>query len=142
MKRIVVTGATGTIGQATCRALLERGDVPVALSRNPAASAEKLPDAVEWHAWPDPLTTPPPTQALADADGIIHLLGEPVSQRWTPAAKQRIRDSRVLSTRMVVAAIRLLPEDQRPRALVSQSATGYYGPCQDEPLDERRPGGR
>lgn len=136
MARIVVTGATGTIGSALCRQLLERGDQPVALSRS-SDSAAALPDAVEWHVWKEPLTTPPPAEALSDSDGIVHLLGEPVSQRWTPAAKQRIRESRVLSTRMVVAAIKRMPHDERPRVLVSQSATGYYGPHRDQRLDER-----
>jgi uncharacterized protein (TIGR01777 family) len=72
---------------------------------------------------------------------VIHLLGEPVSQRWSSAAKQRIRDSRVLSTHMLISALRQLPETERPRVLVSQSATGYYGPRQDQRLDERDPPG-
>ncbi len=141
MKRIVVTGATGTIGSAVCRRLLERGDQPVALSRDPAASKGKLPDGVEWQTWTDPLTTAPPATALDGATGVIHLLGEPVSQRWTAAAKQRIRDSRVLATRMVVAALRQMPDQQRPAVLVSQSATGYYGPREDQSLDEHDPAG-
>src|SRR5579875_980976 len=141
MKRIVVTGATGTIGRAVCLGLLERGDQPVALSRDPRAAAGTLPDEVEWHAWEDPLASPPPSAALSGAAGVVHLLGEPVAQRWTPAAKQRIRDSRVRSTAMLVAALRLIPEDQRPPVLVSQSATGYYGPRQDQRLDERDPAG-
>ncbi len=136
MARIVITGATGTIGSAVCLELLARGDLPVALSRDPASSAGKLPDAVEWRAWKDPVATPPPAEALAGADGVIHLLGEPVAQRWTAAAKERIRDSRVLSTRMLVAALQELPEGQRPPVLVSQSATGYYGPRGTEELDE------
>ncbi len=141
MAKIVITGATGTIGSAVCRALLARGDQPVALSRNPSASTARLPEGVEWHTWADPLTTPPPTEALSGADGVIHLLGEPVSERWTPEAKRRIRDSRVLSTRNLAAALRDLAGEHRPRVLVSQSATGYYGPRGSEELDERAPAG-
>lgn len=63
-------------------------------------------------------------------------MGEPVAQRWTPAAKRRIRDSRVLSTRMLVAALGQLPEERRPAVLVSQSATGYYGARGSEEMDE------
>ena len=136
MARIAITGATGTIGGAVCRLVLERGDQPVALSRDPARAAAKLPDGVESHAWPDPLASPPPTQALAGADAVIHLLGEPVSQRWSPAVKQRIRDSRVLSTRNLVAGLKALDDEQRPAVLVSQSATGYYGPRGNEQLAE------
>ncbi|HET9094182.1 MAG TPA: TIGR01777 family oxidoreductase [Solirubrobacteraceae bacterium] len=141
MKRIVITGATGTIGGAVARALLTRGDQPVALSRHPGASSERLPAGIEWHAWADPLSTPPPAAALAGADGVIHLLGEPVSQRWTPEAKRRIRDSRVLSTRNLVAGLRDLGGEHRPSVLVSQSATGYYGPRGSEELDEQATAG-
>jgi uncharacterized protein (TIGR01777 family) len=69
------------------------------------------------------------------------LLGEPVAQRWTETARREIRDSRVLSTRSLVAALRQLPDEHRPAALVSQSATGYYGPRGDEPVSEDAPAG-
>ena len=137
MTRILVTGATGTIGRAVCLELLARGDQPVALARNPTAAAAAMADGIEWFGWPDPLTTPPPREALAGAGGVIHLLGEPVSQRWSAAAKQRIRDSRVLSTRMLVKALRDLPDSERPAVLVSQSATGYYGARGGEEIDEQ-----
>jgi uncharacterized protein (TIGR01777 family) len=71
----------------------------------------------------------------------VHLLGEPVAQRWTDAAQQRIRDSRVLGTRMLVGALAALPEGAGPRVLVSQSATGYYGSRDDTPLDEQSASG-
>ncbi|HWD69304.1 MAG TPA: TIGR01777 family oxidoreductase [Solirubrobacteraceae bacterium] len=132
-----MTGATGTIGGAVCRELLSRGDQPVGLSRDPDRAAPKLPDGVQWHAWPDPLATPPPSEALAGADGVIHLLGEPVSQRWSADAKRRIRESRVLSTRNLVAGLRSLHDGRRPAVLVSQSATGFYGARGSEQLDER-----
>jgi len=138
--RIIVTGATGVIGSGVCRALLSRGDQPVALSRNPGKAATELQGA-EWHTWKDPLTTEPPAEALSGADGVIHLLGEPVAQRWTAEAKKRIHDSRVLSTRNLVAGLRAIVEDERPRVLVSQSATGYYGPRQSEPIDEHAAAG-
>ena len=54
-----------------------------------------LGDGVEVHARPDPETSPPPTEALAGVDAVVNLLGEPVAQRWTETAKQRIRESRV-----------------------------------------------
>jgi hypothetical protein len=141
MARVVVTGATGTIGGAVCRRLLARGDQPVALSRSPADSRAKLPEDVEWHAWPDPVSGQPSADSLAGADAVIHLLGEPVSQRWSDAVKQRIRDSRVLSTRNLVAAMRELTDGQRPGVLISQSATGFYGPRGTEQLDEHASAG-
>jgi uncharacterized protein (TIGR01777 family) len=50
--------------------------------------------------------------------------------------KRKIRDSRVLATRQLTKGLRALPEAGRPRVLVSQSATGFYGPRDDQPVDE------
>jgi hypothetical protein len=139
--RVAVTGATGVIGRHAIGAMVERGDQIVALSRDPEGARQKLGAHVDAYAWPHPKHTPPPTAALEHADAVLHLLGEPIAQRWTDDAKREIRDSRVLSTRSLVAAIASLPEDQRPGVLVSQSATGYYGAHGDEPVDESAPAG-
>jgi len=141
MTRVVITGATGTIGEAVSRALLARGDQPVALSRDPQRATTQLGSGVEIHAWPQPTSAPAPAVALAGADAVIHLLGEPVAQRWTAAAKARIRDSRTLGTRMLVAGLSELEASERPRVLVSQSATGFYGPRDSAELDESAPAG-
>ena len=135
--RVAVTGATGTIGAVVVRDLLERGDEVVALSRDPERARERLGAGVDARAWPDPKTAPPPADALAGVDGVVHLLGEPVAQRWSDAAKQEIRDSRELGTRNLVDGLRAA--DPRPRVLVSQSASGFYGPRGDEPVDESAP---
>src|SRR5437764_8855134 len=107
--RVAVTGATGTIGSAVVRLLAERGDDVVAISRNPARAGMA---AMSW----DELD-------LSGFDGVIHLAGEPLAQRWTDAAKRRIRESRELGTRRLVDALRAA--EPRPRVLVPQSAEGY-----------------
>ena len=139
--RVVITGATGTIGAALSSALNARGDVVVALSRDADRGRRVLGANAEVYAWPDPLGTPAPVDALRGTDAVVHLLGEPVSQRWTDASKRRIRESRVLATRNLVTALNGLSDGERPNVLVSQSATGYYGPQGDEPLDENAPAG-
>jgi uncharacterized protein len=139
--RVVITGATGTIGVAVLSALHARGDSVVALSRDAERGRRALGADAEVMAWPDPLGTPAPANALRGADAVIHLLGEPIAQRWNDASKRRIRESRVLSTRNLVVALNALTDDQRPGVLVSQSATGYYGPRGDEPLDENASAG-
>ena len=79
---------------------------------------------------------PPPADALRGADAVVHLLGEPVAQRWTDEAKAPIRDSRVLATRSAGRRPGGAWGRRAAAALVSQSATGYYGPRDDTPLDE------
>ena len=135
--KVVVSGATGTIGSALVKELAERGDEVTALSRDAGAAREKL--GVDAARWGDPQSEAAPVDALRGADAVVHLLGEPVAQRWSDGARREIRESRVLGTRNLVAALRELPESERPRTLVSQSATGFYGPRGDERVDETAP---
>jgi uncharacterized protein (TIGR01777 family) len=139
--RVVVTGATGLIGRAVVGALLGRGDEVVALSRDRQRARVVLGDRVEAHDWPRPADEPPPDAALAGADAVVHLLGEPVAQRWTAQAKEAIRQSRVAATRSLVQGLLALGPERRPGTLVSQSATGFYGPRDDQPVDEDAPPG-
>ena len=119
------------------RALRDRGDDVAVLTRDPDRAREKLGADVEAHTWRDPKTEPAPAEALRDADAVIHLLGEEVAQRWSDEAKREIRDSRVLGTRNLVAGLK--EAGPRLRTLVSQSASGWYGPRGSEPVDETEP---
>jgi uncharacterized protein len=136
--RVAVTGATGTIGHALVEALLDRGDAVTVLTRDPSRAAATLRDThvLEWR---DPVSEPAPAVALSGRDAVVHLAGEPIAQRWSADAKRRIRESRELGTRNLVAGLRAA--EPRPRVLVSQSAVGYYGPRGDERLDESTPPG-
>jgi uncharacterized protein len=135
--RVAITGATGTIGRALVAELTRRGDEVTALSRNPAGAGLE----VETLGWPDPKKERPPAGAFHGRDAVVHLLGENLAQRWSDEAKREIRDSRVLATRNLVAALNDVPEADRPRTLVSQSAVGWYGPRGPERVDEDQPGG-
>ena len=130
--RVLVTGASGTIGRAVCDALLARGDEVVGLSRNPDAARGTNP-TVRWFAW-NPALERPPAEALADVDGVINLVGESINQRWTDEAKRRILESRETGTHNLVQAI--LAADPRPAVLVNQNAVGYYGDRGDALVDE------
>ena len=132
--RITITGATGRIGAGLVEALLQRGDEVTVLSRNPERARETLGARVEAVAW-DPTAGPAPAAALSGRDAVVHLAGEDVGQRWSEKVKREIRESRELGTRNLVDGLRAA--DPRPRVLVSQSASGYYGPRGDEPVDER-----
>ena len=126
--KITITGASGLLGTKLVERLRARGDEVTTLSRNPSS-----PGAVAWQ----PEDEPAPTAALAGRDAVVHLAGENVSQRWSDDAKRRIRSSRELGTRHLVAGIEAA--EPRPRVLVSSSAVGYYGEHGDERLDEQTP---
>jgi uncharacterized protein (TIGR01777 family) len=135
--RVLVTGASGTIGRAVCDALLARGDGVIGLSRDPERSRSQQ-ARVTWHAWNATLERPP-EEAFSGVDGVINLVGEPINQRWTAEAKKRIWDSRIRATENLVDAMLAAPET--PRTMVSQSAVGYYGDRGDELVDETTPPG-
>jgi uncharacterized protein len=145
--RLTLTGATGLIGSALVERLQAQGTEITLLSRDPSRASARL--GVEAIGW-DPVAGPPPVEALLGRDAVVHLAGEPVAQRWTTAAKRAIRDSRVLGTRHLVAALMECgsghdsggsPREGRPKALVSASAIGFYGPHAEEPLDEEAAAG-
>ena len=134
--RAVVTGATGFIGTRLLEHLAAAGwDQPVVLSRDPVRASQSLsrfhPVAHRW----EPNAGPPQAEAFDGVTAVFHLAGESVAGgRWTKARKKRIRNSRVLGTRNLVAGLERLAT--RPAVLVSGSAVGYYGPRGDETLTE------
>jgi uncharacterized protein len=139
--RVVVTGATGFLGSALVPALVTRGDAVTVLTRDPARAEHLGVPSVaaeidERGAW---------ESALAGAGAVVHLAGEPVAaRRWDARQKQRIRDSRVETTRTLVEAIADLAPEQRPRALICASGIDYYpatlpGPLDDDEVTEADP---
>ena len=132
---VTITGATGFIGRRLMTALLGEGHSVRALSRRAGAAVHPNARLFVWN----PMTEAPPREALEGADGVVHLAGEPVAQRWTPEAKRRIRESRVGGTRRLVEALAALAG--RPAVLVCASATGIYGARGSERLTESSPPG-
>lgn len=131
--RIVIAGGTGFLGRPLVRALKAEGHSVVSLTRASASApdmASWLPDgsAGEW------------ARHFDGADGVINLAGESIGGGlWTRARKDRIRESRVLATRSVVAAMQRA--SRPPRFLLNASGIGYYGTRGDEVLtEESRPG--
>ena len=103
--RILLTGATGFLGGHAARRLMTAGHEMVLLSRNPEAARARFPAAAH-HAW-DALRGPPPVQAFAEVEAVIHLVGESVAGgRWSTARKGRITDSRVQATRRLLDSMR------------------------------------
>lgn len=130
--RVLVTGASGLIGSALCDSLLGRGDEVIGLSRNPAKAGEREPK-VSWHPW-EPTLERPPAEAFDGVDGVVHLLGEKINQRWTDEAKRKIMETRRTGTHNLLGTLAGL--ESKPGVLVSQSAVGYYGDRGDAVVDE------
>ena len=138
MATVLVTGGTGFIGSQVCDALHEKGDAVHVLSRNPARAQTKLHSAKAVYSW-NPETDPLSSEAISDVEAVIHLAGETIAGRWNSAKKRRIRDSRILSTRNLVAS--LADADTKPAVLVCASAIGYYGESGDAHFTEASPAG-
>ncbi len=128
--KLLVTGGTGFVGRRFCTLLHARGHEAVVLSRVPSRRPDGLPASARLEAW-DPGAL---GRLLGGADAVVHLAGEPVAQRWTAAARERIAASRV----GVLDALRAAVEKgaRAPRVLVSASAVGYYGARGEEELTE------
>ena len=126
--RITLTGATGFIGLRLVNRLLTEGHELTILSRSPRPGPR--PRYLGW----EPSTQEVPAQALDGAEAVIHLAGEPVSQRWTAEVKARIRSSRVDGTRRLVDAISR--QANPPKTLIPASAIGIYGSRNNEILTE------
>ncbi len=130
--QIVVLGATGFVGRALVLALLARRHGVVVLARAPAGARATLPAGLAVVDFNDDLAV---RAAVAGADAVVNLAGEPIAgRRWSSRRKRLLTESRVAVTRRLVDAIatreRALP------VLVSASATGWYGDRGDTELDE------
>lgn len=126
--KILVTGSTGLVGSALLPFLRSKGHEVFRLVRSQAKTG---PTEIYWN----PEQGIDDTSRLEGMDAVIHLAGENISEgRWTEAKKARIRDSRVKGTRVLSEALARL--SQPPRALLSASATGYYGDRGDEIVRE------
>lgn len=133
--RVVVTGATGFIGQHLVNQLRKEGISPVLLTRKVATAQKVFGPDIEAHAW-NPETEPAPASVLETADAVIHLAGEGIAnRRWTEKQKAKILNSRILGTRNLVTAINGL-KGKKPSTLVSASAIGFYGNRGSEILNE------
>ncbi len=119
-QRVLVTGGTGFIGTALCRALLRQGHAITLLTRNPAKATALLGSSVS--AIQDFRELDPATPF----DVVVNLAGEPiVGPRWTQARKAVLHGSRVDLTRSLVEWI--ARARSKPRLMISGSAIGYYG---------------
>ena len=131
MDRILLTGATGFIGQALLRAWQGSGEIAVLTQSGPGAAASLgLSPAV--------IFDDAEAAAAFKPTLVVHLAGAGIAEaRWTAKRRAALWASRVDYTRRLVDALRAAP----PKRMIAASAIGYYGPAAHPPVDETAPRG-
>jgi uncharacterized protein (TIGR01777 family) len=123
MATVLITGGTGLIGQALTTALVRKGHQVIILTRKAGTKAKPNITYAQWDVHAQTIDE----KAVAQADCIVHLAGANVADgRWTEKRKQEIRDSRVRSGELLVKALQEI--SNQVKAVISASATGWYGP--------------
>lgn len=128
--RVLLSGTSGPIGKALLPSLRASGCSVTRLVRGAVSDRSQI----HWN----------PVEALAPDsvsgfDAVIHLAGESIVGRWSPAKRKAIRESRVLGTHNLAQA--LARASQTPRVFISASAIGFYGDRGDDILLEDSPPG-
>ena len=119
-EHVLITGATGFIGQQLVHALLADGKRVIVLTRNPRQAAWLFEGRVQCISRMQAL--PPGVQV----DVIVNLAGARIlGWRWSEKRKAVLRDSRIALSRSIVEWIACA--SHKPRLLISASAIGYYG---------------
>jgi uncharacterized protein len=144
--RIVIAGGTGFLGGPLAEMYAEEGHEVRVLTRSliPGDTRHDPGTGVPGITrvgWKPDGATGPWAASIDAADALINLSGESLGERrWTPQAKAAFRDSRILATRSLAAAIAAARTP--PAVFVSGSAVGYYGPSDGRPLTESHPAGQ
>ena len=128
--RLLLLGCSGFVGRELVPYLLQLGHSLTLVSRQsqpfPALAGERLNVLRLNPADPESWRHDGLDSALAAADGVVNLAGEPIAEkRWTPAHRQLLLDSRVHTTQLLAQAMAALSVP--PRVLVNASAVGFYG---------------
>ena len=126
--KIVIPGGSGQVGTILARALHERGDEIVVLSR--IQRNEQPWRVVTW----DGETLDDWASEFEGADVVINLAGQSVNCRYTPANRKMITESRVKSTQIVGQAI--AGTKNAPRVWLQASTATLYAHRYDAPNDE------
>ncbi len=133
--KTLITGGTGFVGSALTKKLLEVGHEVTVISSRSHRYIQKherllqlVADTTQAGDW---------QEKISEQDVIINLAGRSVFNYWTEKYKEQIWESRIVTTRNLVAGIK----EGQQGVLLSCSAAGYYGDGGEEEQLENSPGG-
>ena len=119
--KVLITGATGLIGNELVSLLLQNGVSIHYLT----TSQKKIENELNYKGfyW-NPEQGIIDENCLMGVDAIIHLAGATISKRWTNSYKQEIIESRLLSSAVLFKALKNNPN--QVKQIVSASGTAIY----------------
>lgn len=119
--KVLITGATGLIGNELVSLLLQNGISIHYLT----TSKKKIENELNYKGfyW-NPEQGIIDENCLMGVDAIIHLAGATISKRWTNSYKQEIIESRLLSSAVLFKALKNHPN--QVKQIVSASGTAIY----------------
>jgi uncharacterized protein len=124
-KTILITGASGLVGNRLAKLLSENNYIVHSLSRKPISTSYCR--AFKWDYHSGYIEE----DALNGVDIIIHLAGENIGEgRWTEKKKKSIIDSRVKTAELLYDTIK--DKKNKPSVFISASAVGYYESYSDQ----------
>jgi len=123
--KILISGASGLIGQEIVTSLSSQGHQVLSLHRN---TTKEFP---YWDIGKKIIEL----GKGSEIDAVINLAGENIAEgRWTYEKKNRILRSRIDGTKLI--AEYFSKAKHKPKVIISGSAIGYYGNRGEENLDE------
>lgn len=119
--RVLITGATGLIGQEIVKRCHEK-DIQVnylSTSKSKITSEENY-KGFYWN----PNNNEIDKSCFKDVDAIIHLAGATISKRWTQSYKKEVISSRTETTSLLINTLKNI--EHKVKHVVSASAIGIY----------------
>jgi uncharacterized protein (TIGR01777 family) len=146
--KILMTGATGLLGNLLGQALVERGHQITITTRTPESARARLSfpcEILQFDVTSDSsfsnetskkLSSSENSMSLSSIDTFIHLAGEGIAdKKWTNKRKQQLRDSRVRTAEQMIS--KLNAAGAQIKTVITASGIGIYGDRGDEELDEQ-----
>lgn len=125
---VSITGASGFVGRLLSSHLHEKGFTVNCIDMASPLNTPEIPgiryiqaDTSRPGKWQD---------HISEADAVVNLAGRNIFGLWTPSCRKEIYESRILTTKNIVQALK------QGSVLVNASAVGFYGDRGDAPLCE------